>query len=149
MMANDGATPVVGAVNLASGGSKRFDNSGTNPAPGCPEVASNVAKGGAKSGTQSATRGPDPRPGASKSFDNSASPAAADYAEHVKSSDAIATPDGALWIAEELAGDQVKVVSAFRDSQGRIRQDVVDAKHTQLLIAFAQKAADAREVAGP
>jgi hypothetical protein len=71
---------------------------------------------------------------------------AEDYSAHIKPGDAIETPDGELWVVNQVHEDVLLVVSAARGNDGRIYADAYDAVHTSVPREFAAKVADARQV---
>lgn len=68
------------------------------------------------------------------------------YGRHIKPGDAIQTPDERLWVVERVLVGALAVTSAFRDSEGIIRRDVVDLMMTVIPAKHATKVADARSV---
>lgn len=68
------------------------------------------------------------------------------YDQFVKPGDAVETPDGGLWVVNDVAGDDLAVVSAHRDALGTVYADVYDAVATRLPIKFTTKVVDARAV---
>lgn len=69
------------------------------------------------------------------------------YAALIKRGDAVQTPDGELWVVEEAGADALDVVSAHRESDGRIHVDVyIDVVRTSVPREMAVKVADARQV---
>jgi len=68
------------------------------------------------------------------------------YERFVKLGDAVETPDGGLWVVNDVAGENLAVISASRDATGQICVDGLDAVTTRLPSRFATKVADARAV---
>lgn len=68
------------------------------------------------------------------------------YERFVKPGDAVETPDGGLWVVNDVAGDDLAVVSAYRDALGLVYADVYEAVATRLPIKFTTKVVDARAV---
>lgn len=68
------------------------------------------------------------------------------YAALVKPGDAIETPDGQLWVVEQVLAGELHLVSAYRDAAGRICADVYEATRTVVPVEMATKVADARQV---
>lgn len=71
------------------------------------------------------------------------------YEALIKPGDAIETPDGALWVVDEVGFGDVPLLaltSAFRSPAGQIYADTYDATHTSVPREFVTKVADARQV---
>jgi len=71
------------------------------------------------------------------------------YAALIKVGDAVETPDGALWIVQQVKadGDILALASATRASEsGLVIADVIDVVRTQIPTELARKVADARQV---
>jgi len=71
------------------------------------------------------------------------------YAAHIKTGDAVETPDGALWVVEAIASTETPMLaltSAYRSPDGRIYADAYDATHTSVPRELVTKVADARQV---
>jgi len=68
------------------------------------------------------------------------------YERNIKPGDAIVTPDEQLWVVERVMLGSLAVTSAFRDSAGVIRRDIVEITSTVIPADHATKVADARSV---
>jgi len=77
---------------------------------------------------------------------NRSSDKAEAYDQFVKPGDAVETPDGGLWVVNDVAGDDLAVVSAYRDALGTVYADVYDVVTTRLPVKFTTKVVDARAV---
>jgi hypothetical protein len=73
----------------------------------------------------------------------------AQYEALVKSGDAVATPDDAVWVVNEVAGEVLEVVAAERADDGLVYVDPYEQTVTSVPTALARKVADARSVRRP
>jgi len=77
------------------------------------------------------------------------------YDAYVKPGDAVATPDGQLWIVEERrpGSDErpvaLALISAYATRQGEVCVDLCEAVHTVVPLHLVGKVADARRLTLP
>ncbi len=71
-----------------------------------------------------------------------------DYEAHIKTGDAVITPDGRLWVVDSKRGSRFDLVSATRESEDApvIEDDHLVATQTIVPKAMVTKVADARDV---
>lgn len=69
------------------------------------------------------------------------------YAGHIKVGDAVATPDDALWVVEEIDGEEYRLLSAYHSAKAAwIYADRYEPTRTIVPASFLTKVADARRV---
>lgn len=69
------------------------------------------------------------------------------YEALIKRGDAVETPDGEVWVVEQVFGEALEVVSAHREQGDVIRVDLYhEATKTSLPRELVRKVADARQV---
>lgn len=72
-----------------------------------------------------------------------------EYAALIKPGDAVETPDGQIWVVEEVHESELALVSAYRVAVDLIYADVYEQTRTTIPRALAHKVADARQVRRP